>query len=190
MRIDNNYTQKQPNFGRLKSIKYGNDICLDLYPKEIAELLTTIKESKGFNKFFKQYDVDLFINNQIGKHAFVNMTLKTAVPKTDGGNWYPELVIEAEASEKEACPTQYLINRLTRKIEDVEFSDLKYGLDGKLKKLEKDEEHKNLDEIYRAEIDDITNSLLSQEPTDAPKKKTFVDKWLGWLKQFVGILNH
>ena len=62
MRIDNNYTQyRQPNFGRLKSIKYSNNTCLDFYPKEIAELLKTIKESKGFNKFFKQYDVDLLI---------------------------------------------------------------------------------------------------------------------------------
>ena len=52
MRIDNNYTQyRQPNFGRLKSIKYSNNTCLDFYPKEIAELLKTIKESKGFNKF-------------------------------------------------------------------------------------------------------------------------------------------
>ena len=187
MKIENNYLQyRQPNFGRLKSIQYGESYYPDIYPEETARLLRTIKESKAFNEFFKQYDVDLFIDKgkyeRYKKTDFVNMTLKTAVPKTDGGNWYPELVIEAEASEKEACPTQYLINRLTRKIEDVEFSDLKYGLDGKLKKLEKDEEHKNLDEIYRAEIDDITNSLLSQEPTDAPKKKTFVDKWLGWLK--------
>ena len=182
MRIDNNYTQyRQPNFGRLKSIQYGKNYYPDVYPEETARLLRTIKESKAFNEFFKQYDADLFINK--GKHElyqqntdFVKMTLKTAVPKTDGGNWYPELVLEAEASEKEACPTQYLINRLTRKIEDIEFLDLKYWIDGKIKELEKEEKNKNLDEIYKAEIEDITNSLLSSEK---PKKKTFFEKLFG-----------
>ena len=182
MRIDNNYTQyRQPNFGRLKSIQYGNRYYPDIYPEETARLLRTIKESKAFNEFFKQYDVDLFIDK--GKYElyqqntdFVKMSLKTAVPKTDGSNWYPKLVLETKASEKEACPTQYLINRLTRKIEDVEFSDLKYALDSKLKKLEKEEKNKNLDEIYKAEIEDITNSLISSEK---PKKKTFFEKLFG-----------
>ena len=59
MRIDNNYTQyRQPNFGRLKSIQYGKNYYPDVYPEETARLLRTIKESKAFNEFFKQYDAD------------------------------------------------------------------------------------------------------------------------------------
>ena len=157
MRIDNNYTQKQPNFGRLKSIKYGNDICLDLYPKEIAELLTTIKESKGFNKFFKQYDVDLFINNQIGKHAFVNMTLKTAVPEIKNPNLYPELKFGASA-------------------------DLKNKFNDSLKVMKELEYRAGKKDMYRAEVDDITNSLLTQDSPVESKKKTFFEKLFGWLK--------
>ena len=66
MRIDNNYTQyRQPNFGRLKSIKYCNSNYLDLFPQETAELLRAVKESKAFNEFFKKYDVDMFIGSKI-----------------------------------------------------------------------------------------------------------------------------
>ena len=54
MRIDNNYTQyRQPNFGRLKSIKYGDSNYLKFYPKATLKLLQTIKESKAFNEFSK-----------------------------------------------------------------------------------------------------------------------------------------
>ena len=59
MRIDNTYTQRQQNFGRLKSITYQSHFNPDLYPEEFAKLLNTIKESKAFNEFFKQYDVDM-----------------------------------------------------------------------------------------------------------------------------------
>ena len=49
MRIDNNYTQIQQNFGSLKSINYRKDYYPDIYPEAIAELLKTFKESKAFN---------------------------------------------------------------------------------------------------------------------------------------------
>ncbi len=59
MRIDTNYRQRQPNFNSLKSIKYRKDYYPKIYPKEIAEILKTFKESKAFNQFFKQYNVDM-----------------------------------------------------------------------------------------------------------------------------------
>ncbi len=182
MRIDNNYTQKQPNFGRLKSIKYGNDTCQDLYPKEIAELLTTIKESKGFNKFFKQYDVDLFINNQIGKHAFVNMTLKTAVPEIKNPNLYPELKFGASADPKELVTCYTLFRELTQTIKKLEFSDLKNKFNDSLKEMKELEYRAGKKDMYRAEVDDITNSLLTQDSPVESKKKTFFEKLFGWLK--------
>ncbi len=182
MRIDNNYTQRQPNFGRLNSINYCNNTCRDLYPKEIAELLTTIKESKGFNKFFKQYDVDLFINNQIGKHAFVNMTLKTAVPEIKNPNLYPELKFGASADPKELVTCYTLFRELTQTIKKLEFSDLKNKLDDSLKEMKELEYRAGKKDMYRAEIDEITKSLLTQDSPETPKKKTFFQKLFGWLK--------
>ena len=182
MRIDNNYTQRQPNFGRLNSINYCNNTCRDLYPKEIAELLKTIKESKGFNKFFKQYDVDLFINNQIGKHAFVNMTLKTAVPEIKNPNLYPELKFGASADPKELVTCYTLFRELTQTIKKLEFSDLKNKLDDSLKEMKELEYRAGKKDMYRAEIDEITKSLLTQDSPETPKKKTFFQKLFGWLK--------
>lgn len=182
MRIDNNYTQRQPNFGRLNSINYCNNTCRDLYPKEIAELLNTIKESKGFNKFFKQYDVDLFINNQIGKHSFVNMTLKTAVPEIKNPNLYPELKFGASADPKELVTCYTLFRELTQTIKKLEFSDLKNKLDDSLKEMKELEYRAGKKDMYRAEIDEITKSLLTQDSPETPKKKTFFQKLFGWLK--------
>lgn len=182
MRIDNNYTQRQPNFGRLNSINYCNNTCRDLYPKEIAELLNTIKESKGFNKFFKQYDVDLFINNQIGKHSFVNMTLKTAVPEIKNPNLYPELKFGASADPKELVTCYTLFRELTQTIKKLEFSDLKNKLDDSLKEMKELEYRAGKKDMYRAEIDEITNSLLTQDSPETPKKKTFFEELFGWLK--------
>ena len=52
MRIDNNYTQyRQPNFGRLKSIKYNN-IYPDVTQKKLqifCELLKSPKLSMNFS---------------------------------------------------------------------------------------------------------------------------------------------
>ena len=182
MRIDNNYTQyRQPNFGRLKSTKYNN-IYPDVYAEEIANLLRTIKESKAFNEFFNQYDLDIYFSKgeMLGKDYF-SMTLKTEVPnKINSNTNNPILFFSADQRDDETiCPTQYLINRLARKIKDIEFSDLKYKLDSEVKKLE--EEEKNTQK-YRAEIDDITNSLISQNLPEGSKKKTFFEKLFGWLK--------
>lgn len=180
MKIDNNYTHSQPNFGRLKSIKYGENISPNIYSEEIANLLRTIKESKAFNEFFNQYDVDLFIHK--GTYTFdnkdyVSMSLKTTVPKTDGGNWHPELNYFVKEKDY-ISSTSSLINKLAQNIEKVEPLDLKYHLSDVIKKLEKDEKNNILKQQYRAEIDDITNSLLSQ---DEPKKKSFFKKVFDWL---------
>ena len=37
-------------------------------------------------------------------------------------------------------------------------------------------------DMYRAEIDEITKSLLTQDSPETPKKKTFFQKLFGWLK--------
>ena len=182
MRIDNNYTQRQPNFGRLNSINYCNNTCRDLYPKEIAELLNTIKESKGFNKFFKQYDVDLFIDNNNGKHTFANMTLKTTVSEIKDPNWYPELKFEASAKPGEIVTSSGLFNRLTQTIKKLEFSDLKNKLDDSLEEMKELEYRAGKKDMYRAEIDEITKSILTQDSPETPKKKTFFQKLFGWLK--------
>ena len=87
MRIDNNYTQyRQPNFGRLKSITYHENLNPDLYPEEIAKLLKTLKESNPFNDFFQKYDVDVDFDTGkrlLSGQTFVRMTLNTAIPKTE-----------------------------------------------------------------------------------------------------------
>ncbi len=179
MRIDNNYTQyRQPNFGRLKSITYHEKLNPDLYPEEFAKLLNTVKESKAFNEFFKQYDVDMYFHEGEGsfKTSYVYMTLKTTVPKTKGNNLRPTLYIGADQGSKEPiCSTYTLLNRLTQKIKNIEFLDLKYKLDDALKELEENEKKQNA----RTKVGEITDNLLSPEKSE---KKTFFEKLFGWLK--------
>ena len=185
MRIDNNYTQyRQPNFGRLKSIKYGDSDYLKFYPKETSKLLRTIKESKAFNEFFEKYDVDMLLDmgrSSINKKDCVELTL-TTVPKTGGNNWYPEIIYRAEEGNKENLYRCELINILTRIIKDVEFSDLKRRLESSLEPLTNMEQMRESDKKARAQIADITNSLLTQKAPVESKKKTFFEKLFGWLK--------
>lgn len=186
MRIDNNYTQyRQPNFGRLKSIKYGDSGYLNLWPKETSKLLRTIKESKAFNEFFEKYDVDMLLNtgiSSINKKHYVNLTLKTTVPKTEGNNWYPKIIYKAEEGNKEILYNCELVDRLTRIIKDVEFSDLKRRLECSLEHLTSMEQMRKSDKKARAEIANITNSLLTQDLPVESRKKTFFEKLFGWLK--------
>ena len=187
MRIDNNYTQRQPNFGRLKSIKYCNSNYLDLYPQETAELLRAVKESKAFNEFFEKYDVDMLLDMgeySISKKKYADLTLETRVPKPEGNNWYPRIIFEAKEENKGIYYKWELINILTRKIKEVEFSNLKYNLEHSLEKLAQEEQNDKLNKKARAQIDDITNSLLRQDshsPVES-KKKTLFEKLFGWLK--------
>ena len=184
MRINNSYTQyRQPNFGRLKSIKFNSRMYLELYyPEEIAKLLRTIKESSAFNEFFKKYDVDLFINK--GKHIqnYVDLSLTTTIQKTEGNNLTTNFVIRAEEGNNETCYNSELLKRLTRIIKNVEYSDLKCKLEDSLKKLAEKEQRDKLEQKARAELDDIVNSLLTQDSLEAPKKKTFFENLFGWLK--------
>ena len=178
MRIDNTYTQRQQNFGRLKSITYQSHFNPDLYPEEFAKLLNTVKESKAFNEFFKQYDVDMYFHEGEGpfKKDYIYMMLKTTVPKTKGNNLRPTLYLGADQGHNEPiCSTYTLLNRLTKKIKNIEFSDLKYKLDDALKELEENEKEKNA----RTKVDEITDNLLSPEKSE---KKTFFEKLFGWLK--------
>ena len=178
MRIDNNYTQRQPNFGRLKSITYQSHFNPDLYPEEFAKLLNTVKESKAFNEFFKQYDVDMYFHEGEGpfKKDYIYMMLKTTVPKTKGNNLRPTLYLGADQGHNEPiCSTYTLLNRLTQKIKNIEFSDLKYKLDDALKELEENEKKKNT----KTKVDEITDNLLSPKKSE---KKTFFEKLFGWLK--------
>lgn len=183
MRIDNNYTQKQPNFGRLKSIKYWNDICQERYPKEISELLNTIKESKAFNEFFKKYDVDVSFNkreNLFGSNC-INMKLDTMVKSPEGNNYNPILSFGVIGRDDKS-----LINGLTQKIKNIEFADLKNKLYESLKQIETREKIEKskaeMNALYIADLEDITNSLLTQNSPEVPKKKTFFEKLFGWLK--------
>ena len=178
MRIDNTYTQRQQNFGRLKSITYQSHFNPDLYPEEFAKLLNTVKESKAFNEFFKQYDVDMYFHEGEGpfKKDYIYMMLKTTVPKTKGNNLRPTLYLGADQGHNEPiCSTYTLLNRLTKKIKNIEFSDLKYKLDDALKELEENEKKKNA----RTNVDEIADNLLS---LGKPKKKNFFEKLFGWLK--------
>lgn len=178
MRIDNTSTQSQQNFGSLKSITYQRHFNPDLYPEEFTKLLNTIKESKAFNEFFKQYDVDMYFHEGEGpfKKDYIYMMLKTTVPKTKDNNLRPTLYLGADQGLNEPiCSTYTLLNRLIQKIKNIEFSDLKYKLDDALKELEENEKKKNA----RKKIDKITNSILSAEK---PEKKTFFEKLFGWLK--------
>ena len=147
--------------------------------------MQTIKESKAFNEFFEKYDVDMLLNtgiSSINKKHYVNLTLKTTVPKTDGNNWYPKIIYKAEEGNKENLYRCELINILTRIIKDVEFSDLKRELEASLEIEKRMEQIDKLNKKARAEIADITNSLLTQEAPVESKKKTFFEKLFGWLK--------
>ena len=178
MRIDNTYTQRQQNFGRLKSITYQSHFNPDLYPEEFARLLNAIKESKAFNEFFKQYDVDMYFHEGEGpfQKDYIYMMLKTKVPKTKGNNLRPTLYIGADQGFNESiCSTYTLLNRLIQKTKNIEFSDLKYKLDDAIKELEENEKEKNA----RTKVDEITDNLLSPEKSE---KKTFFEKLFGWLK--------
>ena len=104
------------------------------------------------------------------------MILKTKVPKTKGNNLRPTLYIGADQGFKEPiCSTYTLLNRLTQKIKNIEFSDLKYKLDDALKELEENEKKKNT----KTKVDEITDNLLLPEKSE---KKTFFEKLFGWLK--------
>ena len=183
MRIDNTYTQRQQNFCSLKSIKYWNDNCRNRYPKEFAELLNTIKESKAFTEFFQKYDVDVSFNkreNLFGSNS-VSMKLDTMVKSPEGKNHNPILSFGVNGRDDAS-----LINKLTQKIKNIEFSDLKNKLDDSLKqieakeKMEKSKAKRTAMQI--ANLDDITNSLLTQNSPEVPKKKNFFEKLFGWLK--------
>ncbi len=186
MKIDNDYKQRELNFGKLKSIEYGKGIFPDVYGKGYTEFMQAVKESKAFNKFFKQYDVDMFIKKDENSKDLC-MILKTAVPKTYGNKWYPEINIVAEStyfseifSGKNLIgisTTDVLIDKLTEKIKKVTFLDLKSELDSSLRKLKEEENLANINKKYKAELDDITKSLLSSETEG---KNIFV-KLLAWL---------
>ncbi len=181
MRIDNNYSHRQPNFGRLKSITYQKHFNPDFYPEEMTKLLKTIKASKAFNDFFKQYDVDIYFakgKDLFGKN-YVDMMMETTVQKTEGNNCKPILLFDVQERDNEViCPTPELINRLTKKIKNIEFSNLKYKLDNSLKQVEEKEKM----EKQKMKLDSIVNSLLTQGAQESPKKKTFFEKLFGWLK--------
>ena len=103
MRIDNNCAQRQPNFGKLRSITYQRHLNPDVYPEEFAKVLKAIKESKAFNEFFKQYDVDMSFCEWEGLHQqdCVYMKLRTTVPKTKVNNLHPTLWFDAAEGTNE-----------------------------------------------------------------------------------------
>ncbi len=192
MEIYNNYKQRQTNFGSLKSIKY--DHCYpDVYPKEMTKLFTTIKESKDFNDFFKKYDVDMFIKEDIDTRD-LNMILKTTVPTNNGNNLYPEIKLVAKSKYYTEVydgkkrtnyePTSILINDLTKQVKNMEFSNLKSKLDKSLEKLKENENLNNLKKKEKAEFDKIEKNLLtgdsSYEGSTNFVNKLFV-KVLSWL---------
>ena len=98
MRIDNNYTQyRQPNFGRLKSIKYCNSNYLDLYPQEIKRRdekigINTEIEGRDFNIVFKEG----YIYAQTSRISV--KPLKYVI--------YPDKVIKLVEGEKEKPDTE------------------------------------------------------------------------------------
>ena len=120
----------------------------------------------------------------ISKKKYADLTLKTRVPKPEGNNWYPRIIFEAKEEDKGIYYKWELINILTRKIKEVEFSNLKYALKHSLEKLAQEEQNDKLNKKARAQIDDITNSLLRQDshsPVES-KEKTLFEKLFGWLK--------
>lgn len=120
--------------------------------------------------------------SSINKKGYVDLTLTTTVPKTEGNNWYPKIIYRAEEENKETLCSWDLINRLTRIIKDVEFSDLKRELKASLEIETSMEQMDKLNKKAKAEIADITNSLLTQDTPVESKKKTFFEKLFGWLK--------
>ena len=186
MRIDNNYTQyRQPNFGRLKSITYHENLNPDIYPEEFAKLWKTIKESNPFNDFFQKYDVDVDFDTGrklLSGRTYVRMTLNTAIPKTEDNDKKLRLEFEALWPDHRYILLDKLLKDLTRAIKNTKSSDLKYKLYKALKEVEKKEKENNLSKKYKSEIADITNSLLTQNSLEEPKKKTFFEKLFGWLK--------
>lgn len=188
MRIDNNYTQRQPNFGRLNSINYCNKINPDTYPKEIAKLVRTLKESTAFNNFFKKYDVDLYLNADWIfpiEEDTVNLVLKTKIPRTESVIWYPRLLFIAKKKIFDSDFTLAFKN-LTKQVKKTKSSDLKYKLSKSLKELEEREKQKKLKEEYKAELVNLINDFNSEKPINEPQstktKKTFFEKLFGRLK--------
>ncbi len=91
-----------------------------------------------------------------------------------GKNLHPTLFIDANEGGNE--PSIYnLLYGLARKIETIEFSDLKYKLDDALKELKEIEKRKNA----RTKVDKIKNSLPSPEKSEM---ETFFEKLFDWLK--------
>ena len=188
MRIDNNYTQRQPNFGKLKSINYCSMINLDTYPKEITKLVQTLKESTAFNDFFKKYDVDLYLKadwlDPI-RNDTVNLVLKTEIPQTESVILYPELIFTATKGIFDSNFTLALKN-LTKQVKKTETSDLQDKLFKLLKKLEEKEKQNKLKEEYEVGIVNLINDINSKksinESQSTKTKKTFFEKLFGWLK--------
>ncbi len=110
----------------------------------------------------------MFINFNVGPIDYAEVTLKTAVPKTKDENWYPELKFFTVEGYETVCTIKSLTNELIQTLKKLEFSDLKYKLNNSLKQLEDETKNQNK---YRAEIDDMTKSLLTQEQPEVTKKK-------------------
>lgn len=176
MKIDNNYAQRQPNFGRLKSIQYCKNFNPDTHPKEIAELLCTIDESKAFKKFFKKYDVDMSFDSDVflSKTKYINMKLKTTLPEAKYKNLYPDINFWGDNWNY-----RNMYDELIGHIENASFSYLESRLENSLNELIA---QPNMNKIYSAKIDKLTDSLLTQNLPDTPKKKTFFEKLFDWLK--------
>ncbi len=188
MKIDNNYTQKQPNFGMLKSIKYCRKINPDTYPKEITKLMRTLKESTAFNDFFNKYDVDLYLNaNWILpiENDTVNLALKTKIPRTESVILYPELLFIAKKGIYDSDFTLALKN-LTKQVKKTKTSDLKDKLFKLITELEGKEKQNKLKEEYKVEIANLINDINSEKPTNerlsTKTKKTVFEKLFGLLK--------
>ena len=185
MKIDNNYIQSAPNFGKLKSIQY-KDVYPEMYSKELLRLLSAVKESEAFNKFFKQYDVDMFIKGQSIAPKYVYMSLKIKVPQADGSNWFPEIDLKGKSKyrytlygeEREAEYTsKELIDNLTNKVKKITYSDLKSKLDSLLTKHEEEQLEAIAKKRNQAKLDTFTKGLLSPETEG---KNIFV-RILAWL---------
>ncbi len=166
MKIDSNYKQRGLNFGKLKSIKYDNGIFSDACDKGYADFMRVIKESKAFNEFFKQYDVDMFIKNDEQAKELC-MILKTLIRRSLGNNLYPTIKINVEPTyfskllgrgKTMRKPTiDALINKLTEKIKKVTFSDLKSELDNSLLELRVQE---YMDGRNNVVLHDTSNNIL------------------------------
>ena len=194
MIIDNNYKYKHSNFGSLKSIKYSDKFYPEIYSEEVSKLLQSVKDSKAFNEFFKKYDVDMLIKEDKYTEN-LNMILKTTVPTNNGNNLYPKVKLAVNSKYFSGLytgrkltytlSTNSLIDKLTEKVKNVTFSDLKTELDSSLKKLKEKENLNDLKQKHRAELDKIANSLLTEDSHEGAKEKNFIDKFfekvLGWL---------